>query len=97
MLRAQPGSRSRRSQLSQVPQVAPAVLPPDPPPAPAPEPRLAFDEPQQVSLRADDAPPAPIELDEVASEFEAASEPTALHGDDDDFFEYEDEPIRQRG
>jgi len=82
---------------SPVPPAASAVLLPDTPAAPILEPRLAFDEPQQVSLRADDATVAldSLDFDEVAGEFEAASEPTSLRSDDD-FFELEDEPIRQR-
>ncbi len=79
-----------------VPPVAPATLPPEHS-APMPEPRLAFDEPPQVSLRPDDAPSmeAPAGMDAVASEFEAASEPTAIHEVEDDG--YEDERMRRRG
>ena len=79
-----------------VPPVAPATLPPEHS-APMPAPRLAFDEPPQVSLRPDDAPSmeAPAGMDAVASEFEAASEPTAIHEVEDDG--YEDERMRRRG
>ena len=61
-----------------------------------------FEEPPQVSLRPNGAPPmpeavdTPLDAEGVAEEFEAASEtPTAIHGDD--AFDYEDEPIRRRG
>ena len=76
-----------------VPPMASASWPTDPTPPeqmPPIEPRLAFDEPQQVSLRPEG------DLDVVAGEFEAASEPTALRGDDD-AFGYEDERLRQPG
>ena len=86
-----------------VPPVAPAVLPPEP----VAEPRLTFEEPPQVPLRPETDSPSldlddeddtsDLDLDEVASEFEAASEPTTLHADEDDEFEYEDEPVRRRG
>jgi len=79
-----------------IPPVAPASLPPEPI-AEAPEPRLSFDEPPQVPLRPEpESPSMAASFDDVASEFEAASEPTSLR-DEDGEYEYEDEPIRQRG
>lgn len=81
---------------SPVPPVAPTTLPDVM--AESPEPRLSFDEPAQVPLRPEpESPLMATSFDAVASEFEAASEPTALHGADGDTFEYEDEPIRRRG
>jgi hypothetical protein len=81
--------------------MAPASLPPEAV-ATTPEPRLAFDETPQVPLRPEPDSPSmesdpAMDFDAVVSEFEAASEPTSLHGDEDDAFELEDEPIRQRG
>lgn len=82
-----------------VPPVVPTILPD--PVAETPEPRLSFDEPPQVPLRPEPESPSMVDesldFDAVASEFEAASEPASLHADDDDAFEFEDEPIRQRG
>lgn len=82
-----------------LPAVAPPVLPADDL-EPVAEPRLSFDEPPQVPLRpeadsrsTDDS----LDMDAVAGEFEAASEPTSLHGDEDEAFEYDDEPVRRRG
>ena len=80
-----------------IPPIAPATLPSEPR-APIAEPRLAFDDPPQVSLRPDDVPAmeAAVDFDEVSSEFEAASEPTSLRGSDD-AYGYDDEPLRQPG
>ncbi len=84
--------------------VAPATLPNEPI-TEAPEPRLSFDAPPQVPLRpepespsmAADAADGAMDFDAVVSEFEAASEPRSLHGDEDDAFEFEDERVRRRG
>lgn len=78
-----------------IPPVAPASLPTDAEAA-TPEPRLSFDDPPQVPLRPEpDSPSMATSFDDVASEFEAASEPTSLR-EDGESWEFE-EPIRQRG
>ena len=79
--------------------VAPAVLPPDLDPV-MPEPRSSFDAPPQVPLRPEvetSGLDGALDLDDVASEFAAASDPVSLRDDDEDSFEYDDEPVRQRG
>ena len=71
-----------------IPPVAPATLPP--------EPRLAFDEPQQVSLRPEvdvSAMDATLDLDDLASDFDVVSEPAASSRD----YEYGSNPLRQPG
>ncbi|MQC83164.1 MAG: hypothetical protein DWG75_02795 [Chloroflexi bacterium] len=79
--------------------MTPAAPVPPPSEAVAREQRLSFDEPQRPSraeARSVDREP-PLDLERVASEFAAASESPSLNGDDDETFEYEDEPVRHRG